>query len=144
MIIDIRDSLDRTDKKSVYNFLVNESMVLDKSHRMMMEEGFMFYFPELYRDMYNDKHLDIYESFKEKLWHFLKDDYETYLCPVCGGPLGFRNIKTGYRQYCSNDCKYSDEDYLKRVAENTNKVWRTCDRETRINHMSGKKKKKLE
>ena len=128
-MLEIRSDLNKINKKEVYDFLVNESTKIDKSHKLMTEEGFKFYFHELYNLLINDNKLNVYDSFKQKLWHFLQEDYKIYYCPVCGKRTSFRSITKGYRYYCSNECKYNDDEYLKKVSENTKFNWKKCDKE---------------
>lgn len=124
----IRNDLNKLDKKEVYEFLKNESMVVDKGHQLITEKGFKLYFAELYDIICNDDRLNKYKLFKQKLWHFFNDDYNTYTCPVCGNEVGFMSIVKGYRYYCSNTCKYNDPKYIKKVSENFKKNWETCDK----------------
>lgn len=125
MDLQIRDNLNRTDKVEVWDFMLNESSKIDKSHKLCNPGGFKKYFPELYNQIINDSNLDKYESFKQKMWHFFNNDYTIHYCPVCGKKLDFMSIIKGYRQFCSNECKYNDENYLKKVSENSKELWKT-------------------
>lgn len=124
MDLQIRDNLNRTDKTEVWNFMLNESSKIDKSHKLCNPGGFKKYFPELYNQIINDSNLDKYESFKQKMWHFFNNDYTIHYCPVCGKEQKFMSIIKGYRQFCSNECKYNDENYLKKVSDNLKEQWK--------------------
>lgn len=123
MDLKIREDLNRLNKVEVYSFLVNEAQQIDKSHKLSTELGFKEYFPELYEEMINSG-FDNYPSFKQKLWHFFNDDYSIHYCH-CGKELKFISIVKGYRTYCSNECKYSDDNYLQKVSDNTKELWKT-------------------
>ena len=128
-MIEIRKSLNKNDKKEVYNFLVYESEEVDKSHKLMTEGGFKIYFPYMFQLICNDNKLDKYSIFKQKMWHFFNEDYTIHYCPICGKPTKFISIKKGYRYYCSNECKYNDKEYLKKVSENSKNNWTKYNKE---------------
>lgn len=48
------------------------------------------------------------ETWNENLYWFYKGLKEHPVCPVCGKPTRFINIKEGYRVYCSKKCSNSD------------------------------------
>ena len=39
------------------------------------------------------------------------------VCPICGKVLGLRSLNSGFTQYCSNKCRYSDPAYNKKMSE---------------------------
>ena len=47
------------------------------------------------------------ETWNENLYWFYKDLKEHPVCPVCGKPTQFINVKEGYRVYCSKKCSNS-------------------------------------
>lgn len=126
MELNIRRDLNKLDKIDVYNFLLNESHQIDKSHKLLTESGFKQYFPEIYNDLINSN-FEEYPSFKQKLWHYFNDDHNIHYCH-CGKKLNFVSIKKGYRMYCSNECKYNDSKYLQKVSENSKNLWETNDK----------------
>ena len=139
--MNIRESLNRSCKLDVYDFLINESEEIDKSHRLFMENGFKKYFPELYQLLINDERLYKFNTFRQKMWHFFHEDYDIHYCPVCGKELGLKNIKEGYRMYCSNVCKYNDVNYLQKTSEIMSERWKNSDREKICKNIgSGRKK----
>lgn len=48
------------------------------------------------------------ETWNENLYWFYKGLKEHPVCPVCGKPTQFINVKEGYRVYCSKKCSNSD------------------------------------
>ena len=56
-------------------------------------------------------------TFKQKLWHFLKDSYIIPKCKICGNDVSFETRKNqwGYHLYCSGDCAMHDESIKQQV-----------------------------
>lgn len=119
----IRDNLNKSNKYEVYDFIKNESHRVDKSHKLLKEETFKIYFPELYNDICSNDKLSRFSVFKQKLWHYFNDDYDTHVCPICGGELRFVSIKKGYQKHCSDKCRFGDKNYIEKVRTNTKQVW---------------------
>ena len=67
MDLQIRDNLNRTDKTEVWNFMLNESSKIDKSHKLCNPGGFKKYFPELYNQIINNSNFDKYPSLRQKI-----------------------------------------------------------------------------
>lgn len=98
-------------KQEVFNFL---NSGIDKSGYLKKEMGFKKKFPELYDEFSKTQFPSEIENlpFKQKLWHFLKEDYCVPTCKICGNPVTFKNIFKGYHIYCSRKCSMNDE-YVK-------------------------------
>ena len=82
---------------------MNKLEVLDyiKNHnkeyggKLVTEKGFKKHFEELYNILQSMTFPSYSEKwdFKQKLWHFLRDDYTQHLCK-CGGVLKFKCKET--------------------------------------------------
>jgi hypothetical protein len=55
----------------------------------------------------------------EKLYWFYHDLRDYPKCPVCGDPVKFISLRSGYRKYCSSKCCNSDPEKLKKQQETT-------------------------
>ena len=130
-------------KQEVFNFL---NSGIDKSGYLKKEIGFKKKFPELYDEFLNTQFPSEIENlpFKQKLWHFLKEDYCVHTCKICGNEVSFESNTQlwGYKKYCSGRCanrdkmvrdkikqtcieKYGVDSYLK-TNEFKNKMKHTC------------------
>ena len=87
--------MDIFNKSDVLNY-INEH---NKEHggHLTTESGFKKNFPSLYDDFIKTSFPSFFEGFdfKQKLWHFLRDDYTQHIC-LCGNPLKFRSFWYGY------------------------------------------------
>ena len=105
---------------------MNKLEVLDyiKNHnkeyggKLVTEKGFKKHFEELYNILQSMTFPPYSEKwdFKQKLWHFLRDDYTQHLCK-CGGVLKFRSFWFGYNEYCKANCPSMIENQVKCVKE---------------------------
>ena len=130
-------------KQEVFNFL---NSGIDKSGYLKKEIGFKKKFPELYDEFLNTQFPSEIENlpFKQKLWHFLKEDYCIHTCKICGNEVSFESNTQlwGYKKYCSGRCANRDkmvrdkikqtciekygEDYYSKTFEYKNRVKETC------------------
>lgn len=91
------------EKKEVLDFIKTHNK--EYCGRLVTQSGFKKYFPELYEEMCSYKFPDTFKDFdfKQKLWHFLRNDYELHICK-CGGKLKFRSFWYGYNEFCKPNC----------------------------------------
>lgn len=80
------------------------------------EKGFRKHFPDMYDEMCRTKFPPFFDnfSFKQKLWHFLHDDYNEHICS-CGGKLNFRSFWYGYNTFCRMNCPSMVENQVRCV-----------------------------
>ena len=102
---------------------------VDKSGYLKKEIGFSKKFPELYQEFLK---VDFSEElkefpFKQRLWHFLKDDYTIPTCKVCGNKINFIDFRSGYNNHCSISCSMKDENVQ-------NKRKKTCLEKYGVEH----------
>ena len=102
---------------------------VDKSGYLKKEIGFSKKFPELYQEFLK---VDFSEElkefpFKQRLWHFLKDDYTIPTCKVCGNKINFIDFRNGYNNHCSISCSMKDENVQ-------NKRKKTCLEKYGVEH----------
>ena len=102
---------------------------VDKSGYLKKEIGFGKKFPELYQEFLK---VDFSEElkefpFKQRLWHFLKDDYTIPTCKVCGNKINFIDFRNGYNNHCSISCSMKDENVQ-------NKRKKTCLEKYGVEH----------
>ena len=106
-------------KKEVFEYI---SAADDKSGILKKECGFRIRYPELYQEYLSTEFPDFINEFpfKQKLWHFLNDNYEIPRCKVCGKPVGFNSYKKlwGYRTYCTGACSMRDPE-IQNKLDNT-------------------------
>ena len=71
----------------------------------LQEKGFLNKFPDEYAEL-NKINFPDYFTFRQKLFHYLKDDYslEYGKCRFCGNRTAFKNLEEGYCEYCSKTC----------------------------------------
>ena len=102
---------------------------VDKSGYLKKEIGFSKKFPELYQEFLKvDFSEELKESpFKQRLWHFLKDDYTIPTCKVCGNKINFIDFRNGYNNHCSISCSMKDENVQ-------NKRKKTCLEKYGVEH----------
>ena len=95
--------MDIFNKSDVLNY-INEH---NKEHggHLTTESGFKKNFPSLYDDFIKTSFPSFFKGFdfKQKLWHFLRDDYTQHIC-LCGNPLKFRSFWYGYNMFCRINC----------------------------------------
>ncbi len=98
-------------KEEVFKYI---STTEDKSGVLKKESGFRIRFPEIYQEYLNTVFPESMKDlpFKQRIWHFLRDDYTIPICKVCGGPVRFSSEKKlwGYRTYCSGTCAMRDSE----------------------------------
>ena len=89
----------------------------DKSGYLFTEVGFRNVFTVLYNEYLNTDFQDWLKDkkFKQKLWHFLQDDYSQPLCKICGKELKLFKFKCGYSVYCSTKCANNDLEVQKKI-----------------------------
>lgn len=63
------------------------------------------HYPEFYKYIIENYNC---ETWNENLYWFYKDLKEHPICPICGKPTKFINVKEGYQIYCSKKCSNSD------------------------------------
>lgn len=101
-------------KKEVLTYIEEHN----KEHggKLVTRGGFKKHFPELYKEMCDTSFPSFFEEFdfKQKLWHFLRDDYEQHLCK-CGGHLKFRSFWYGYNEFCRMNCPAMIENQINMV-----------------------------
>ena len=102
---------------------------VDKSGYLKKEIGFSKKFPELYQEFLK---VDFSEElkefpFKQRLWHFLKDDYTIPTCKVCGNKINFIDFRNGYNNHSSISCSMKDENVQ-------NKRKKTCLEKYGVEH----------
>ena len=78
-------------KKEVLQFITEHNK--EYRGKLVTQCGFKKHFPELYDEMIKVNFPSYFDTFdfKQKLWHFLRDDYDLHLCK-CGGELKFRSF----------------------------------------------------
>ena len=103
-------------KIEVFDFIIAHNR--EHGGQMTTEKGFKKWFPELYNEFINMDFPDFFINFdfKQKLWHFLKNDYSQHFCK-CGNPLKFRAFWYGYNQFCSLNCSAMIENQIECVKE---------------------------
>lgn len=86
--------------------------------KLVTENGFKKYFPDLYKEMIETVFPKFFENFdfKQKLWHFLRDDYTEHFCN-CGGKLKFRSFWFGYNNFCKMNCPSMVKNQIECVKE---------------------------
>ncbi len=52
----------------------------------------------------NTQFLDSFASLKQRIWHLLNNDKTLHLCE-CNAQLKFKDLGSGYHQFCSRECK---------------------------------------
>ena len=106
------------DLKGVFGFI--NTTADDKSGSLKKESGFRKMFPDIYRKFASTEFPEELSDlpFKQRLWHFLNDDYNTHRCKVCGAAVSFltRRGRWGYSAYCSGSCAMKDGEVKGRLA----------------------------
>lgn len=108
--------MDKLNKLDVFEYIDSG---VDKSGNLKKVGGFRKHFEELYQEflVYKfKKHIkDL--PFKQKLWHFLKDNQTIPVCKVCKKPVSFltRSGQWGYSTYCSGQCAMQDDEIKQRL-----------------------------
>lgn len=131
----ISANINKLVKSDVLQFMLNCN---DKSGALRKESYFSKIFPELYQ-VYKSTEFPYWlcdASFCQKLWHFLRDNYEKVSCKTCGSQCKFNNFRSGYREYCSKKCPSNDEEWQKNrintcierygAGSNIDKIKETC------------------
>ena len=99
-----------SNKSDLFNYL---NSGVDKSGNLKKEGGFRKHYPSFYNEYIQTKFPEEIDklSFKQKLWHFLNDNYIIPKCKICGGDVSFETRKGhwGYNVYCSGNCAMHDE-----------------------------------
>ena len=112
--------MDIFNKSDVLNY-INEH---NKEHggHLTTESGFKKNFPSLYDDFIKTSFPSFFEGFdfKQKLWHFLRDDYTQHIC-LCGNPLKFRSFWYGYNMFCRINCPSMVEHQKECIKDTKNK-----------------------
>ena len=122
-------------KSDVLQFMLNCN---DKSGALRKESYFSKVFPELYLS-YKSVEFPLWlhdAQFCQKLWHFLRDNYEQVVCKTCGKPCKFNNFRNGYYTYCSKKCPSNNKEWQENrintciekygAGSNINKIKETC------------------
>ena len=103
-------------KKEVLQFITEHNK--EYRGKLVTQCGFKKHFPELYDEMIKVNFPSYFDTFdfKQKLWHFLRDDYDLHLCK-CGGELKFRSFWYGYNKFCKPNCPAMIENQIKHVKD---------------------------
>lgn len=113
--------MDITNKIDVLNY-INEH---NKEHggSFTTERGFKKHFSSLYSEFEKTTFPLYFEGFdfKQKLWHFLRDDYEQRICG-CGGLLKFRSFWYGYNDFCRQNCPSMIDNQKQKVIDYNNNL----------------------
>jgi hypothetical protein len=83
--------------------------IIDNNPLRLRETYFINNYPNLHLEIvqYTNK-LDI--SFKQRIWHYLKNEDNYILCNSCSNRVRFnRNWLDGYKKYCSPKCAQGDD-----------------------------------
>lgn len=128
-------NIDKLAKSEVLQFMLNCN---DKSGALRKESYFSKVFPEQYHT-YKSVEFPLWlheASFCQKLWHFLRDNYEQVVCKTCGKPCKFNSFRNGYYVYCSKKCPPNNQEWQKNrintcierygAGSNINKIKKTC------------------
>ena len=107
------------DKSKILTFIKEHN----KEHggSLVSKIGFIKHFPDMYIEFektHFPSFMDEY-PFKQKLWHFLHDDYEERVCG-CGGKIKFRSFWYGYNDYCRTNCPSMIKHQVECVVEKYN------------------------
>lgn len=86
--------------------------------KLVTEFGYRKHFPESYEEMMKTEFPSFFDEFdfKQKLWHFLRDDYMEHFCK-CGGKLKFRSFWYGYNEFCRMNCPAMVENQVEQIKE---------------------------
>jgi hypothetical protein len=103
------------DKKDILTFINTHNK--EYRGRLVIEKYFKKMFPDTYEEMIMVKFPDSIIDFKQKLWHFLRDDYDEKVCE-CGGKLKFRNFKFGYNRFCRSNCSAMIKNHNDKIKSN--------------------------
>ena len=99
-----------SNKKDLFNYL---NSGVDKSGNLKKEGGFRKHYPTFYDEYLKISFPDEINKlpFKQKLWHFLTNNYIIPKCKICGNSVSFETRKGqwGYHIYCSGDCAMHDD-----------------------------------
>ena len=99
-----------SNKIDLFNYL---NSGIDKSGNLKKESGFRKHYPLFYKEYIQTIFPEEIDKlpFKQKLWHFLNDNYIIPKCKICGNNVNFetRKNKWGYHLYCSGNCAMHDE-----------------------------------
>jgi hypothetical protein len=99
-----------SNKIDLFNYL---NSGIDKSGNLKKEGGFKKHYPIFYNEYSKTIFPEEIDKlpFKQKLWHFLNDNYIIPKCKICGNNVSFETRKNqwGYHIYCSGDCAMHDE-----------------------------------
>ena len=99
-----------SNKIDLFNYL---NSGIDKSGNLKKECGFRKHYPIFYNEYIQTTFPEEINKlpFKQKLWHFLKNDYIIPKCKICGNNVSFETKKNkwGYNIYCSGSCAMHDE-----------------------------------
>ena len=58
--------------------------------------------------------------FIQQVWHFMNNDPNRKMCPVCTNPVNFKSsLRKGYSEFCSLKCTNSNPEELNRRARVT-------------------------
>lgn len=105
-----------SNKIDLFNYL---NSGIDKSGNLKKEGGFRKHYPLFYDKYIQTIFPEEIEKlpFKQKLWHFLKDNYIIPKCKVCGKNVTFETRKGqwGYHIYCSGNCAMHDENIKQQI-----------------------------
>ena len=109
-------------KIDLFNYLDSG---IDKSGNLKKEGGFKKHYPTFYNEYLKIIFPEEIDKlpFKQKLWHFLKDNYIIPKCKICGNSVNFETRKNhwGYHTYCSGACAMHD-DSVKQQMFNTKEL----------------------
>lgn len=82
---------------------------LESLNRNTIREKYIsIHYPEFHTYIVEHHPADL--SWTEKLYWYYNGLTKTPVCPVCGNPVGFINIKEGYKTFCCTKCMYKSDD----------------------------------
>ena len=122
-------SLDKNDKDCVYQFLQKYSLA-----NFHIEKRFKKYFPVIYEDFKSICFKENDYTYDQLLYHYFHNDFNLDLgiCKMCGKRTKFKNLFSGYSDFCSNDCQLNylknDNTILKRNKTNEIRKQKTKER----------------
>lgn len=105
------------DKLKILEYITEHNK--EHSGFLTTEKGFKKYFSECYDEIIKTDFPSFFETFdfKQKLWHFLRNDYTQHVCK-CGCKLKFRSFWYGYNEFCKPNCPSMIENQKILIKEN--------------------------
>ena len=97
-------------------------LILSGEYGLLREERFKKTFPKIYGDFKKWEHTKeemLGWKFKQKLWHFLQDDFELDLgkCCECGERSKLVRFSVGYKKFCSVKCANKNQIHNDKIKQ---------------------------